>query len=740
AYILDYLQKSGYHSAASALLSDIPSIPTLPASSGQIYPSRSGSFSSASAGGSSSLHPTPRQKTLFLASPSALSPPSPAQVTPSPTRSTAAGTKEEEDKPTPTNADTVGSTSSFASSGTGGSHYGFEPLSRRSGDDEGDRGDGASSPRKRPSDGDGRRLPAAMVPITSEQGFLYEWWTVFWDVFRARASLSTAGPHNGGSAAARSFVEASSAAVDLARQREGELGRLRQGAGRMGGGVGVAGRMGVAVPPQGSGRGGAVSFRSTPAGAGGDGASMNGPVEFSRRGSYTGPPPYPMARRGSLLAQQQQQQHQQAQAKEAAMMAARAVAAKGQGQLQQGQPGMAQGRRGALSPDDLRHPAPLPPSSAPPLDPALDAQRLQQHYSRPNPSIASGPATNPEQAVAGGATPPFQPAALAYSPNHLHQASEARDAYRAKLLAAQQKQMRESVAKLNASASPTAAAKGSPVAAPTPTPAPEGSQAAAKREGSMLPPSRKPTGSSGSTPLSATVPLPLPEREGASPKPPADGTGANVGAGKRRRDSLAASTNEREKKRPARPSDGPSPAAGAPTPAQAPTPSSAPTHGTPLPSGLAEVTESPTGLEGGASAASSAPTTAPPPAPTDFTGASAECSGTNDGTEAFLSSLGGAEEQSFGSALGFEAPLDLGGEGQQFSMEQLDALFSTTTAAASFDPLPPSPSTATMSGQVDLGSTAGVGALDDGASFDYNEFLSNFGGDVGYDPTVNLAV
>lgn len=52
-------------------------------------------------------------------------------------------------------------------------------------------------------------LPASSVMVESPQGFLLEWWTVFWESFRARAG-------NGGNVSARVFAEASSQAVEAA--------------------------------------------------------------------------------------------------------------------------------------------------------------------------------------------------------------------------------------------------------------------------------------------------------------------------------------------------------------------------------------------------------------------------------------------------------------------------------------------------------------------------------------------
>lgn len=44
------------------------------------------------------------------------------------------------------------------------------------------------------------QMPEPDVQISTDGGFLYEWWTVFWDVFRARGD-------RGGSPAARAFMD-----------------------------------------------------------------------------------------------------------------------------------------------------------------------------------------------------------------------------------------------------------------------------------------------------------------------------------------------------------------------------------------------------------------------------------------------------------------------------------------------------------------------------------------------------
>ena len=61
-------------------------------------------------------------------------------------------------------------------------------------------------PQQLPSHDPEAALPRPDISIVAPQGFLYEWWTVFWDVFRARGD-------KGGSPAARAFIQASSRGI-----------------------------------------------------------------------------------------------------------------------------------------------------------------------------------------------------------------------------------------------------------------------------------------------------------------------------------------------------------------------------------------------------------------------------------------------------------------------------------------------------------------------------------------------
>lgn len=101
-------------------------------------------------------------------------------------------------------------------------------------------GSGGSS-RKAPA----ARTPAAQVQIDSPQGFLFEWWSVFWDVYRAKAASASRPGAAAAIGAARSFVQSSSAAVEVALQRQAAL--IAQGRASISGPPGVS--RGVQLPP-----------------------------------------------------------------------------------------------------------------------------------------------------------------------------------------------------------------------------------------------------------------------------------------------------------------------------------------------------------------------------------------------------------------------------------------------------------------------------------------------------------
>ncbi|GAA6006289.1 hypothetical protein JCM10207_000591 [Rhodosporidiobolus poonsookiae] len=757
SYLLDYLQRAGLYSTAAALLSDVPSLPTHPPQSGRSYPSSSRALSAADA--QSTLRPGPESGpgALFLASPSALSPqkspfsptrPLPMMMggTPSPTRLSA----DDGSLRPPANADTVGSTSSLSSSGAG-SHYGFEGLrgAVRDGEDEEEVSRGGS-PRKRGSGassgsaGEGR-IPAAQVPIESEHGFLYEWWTVFWDVFRAKA-------HRGGTPAARSFVDASSEAVDLAVQQQlsaGFLARAGPAAARQGAPMAPGGRP---MPAPGQQQRPVIPLRQASYNAPSPTAS-GPPAPSAGGGGGGGAPP---ARRSSLtMMQAQQVQQMQLRAQEAAHVAAQqAMSVRGAGapgkvtspEAFRNQPLHAVAEN-APSPGTNPHGAALARQSSQHMRQqqqhaqAVAAQRQQQQEVRERqqrggsaghspagmqvetPQGLSPAAMTSPQKAGSAATPPFQQNALNYSPSQLQQAVEARNQYRAQLLAAQERQL--------ASAVQHSASKGKGPAATTPQPIPDGMQyvltpegnrsglsGSSPAEGSMPPPAGagRRGASAGLTPQNGTVPLPpTPTASGDVGVSPAASAPA-VGTGKRRRASLSLSLSEKRetKKRTTRDSGRPpSATAMAPTSSTSSIDAAKSTAPDLLPSGLVDISESPADIDLTGDAAV-VPASAGKVGDIEIALDESEM----DETTAFLNSLGAAaaDDASFVAADGIlvQDPPPV----SEWSMDDLNAMFSSAASAAD--------------------APFGTATTDAGGGFEvnYDDFMASFGdSSASYDPT-----
>ncbi|GAA5998236.1 hypothetical protein JCM5350_005093, partial [Sporobolomyces pararoseus] len=197
-YVLDYLQKAGFHTTAAAFLSESPGVFTHPLSASRSYPSKSTSqtrkpaASPLSTSPTSASHPqtrnSPSSMPLFRAE-SGSSPTSPSQHDAS-------------------NHSTIESTSSTSTT----SHYGFDQTKSDQGME-----DELPSPgedKKRNSDrrsGDRGLIPAADVEHEVESGFLYEWFHVFYDVHSAR--LKT-----GGSNQARSLLANNAATPSIGKR------------------------------------------------------------------------------------------------------------------------------------------------------------------------------------------------------------------------------------------------------------------------------------------------------------------------------------------------------------------------------------------------------------------------------------------------------------------------------------------------------------------------------------------
>ncbi|BGP29611.1 hypothetical protein JCM10296v2_001350 [Rhodotorula toruloides] len=691
AYLLDYLQKAGFLSTAAALLSDSPSIPTHSPSSGRSYALPRPRLRQAASGNSS----------LFFTSPSALSPlplvPPPSQ--PISPRKDAFGADVG-----PTNADTVESTASTASTAT---HFGFEGLGRGATDDEDGApspakdGSGPGSPSKRTSQANSRnisgsstsgepsslRIPAAKVQIETAQGFLYEWWNVFWDVFRAKAS---AAGRNANPAAARSFVQASSAAVDVAMQRQANAH--------------AQARAQVQAQAQAQ-------------------AQANAQMQARGRRSsiQAGAPPPPPQRRPSVVAQSGQAQDSQQQPPtqpnaprppiplrqpdnpndpsaqpEPAGRSAREPSAP----TDEAAPTPGGTRRSSRHKSAMAHAQALQRQqeqqaeiNARMAQARVHAQQIQSRHVLPHSPSVGTPGTPAGSGQAASPVQSFAPNALNYNPDRLQQTTEAYNRYRASLVASQQTQLE--MAKRQLSKDKDKPRRASSTAA----------------EGSMPPPptTQRTSTSLDNTPRNKELPLPptpsasgvsadasAADKAGDNAASPVGTATASAAASKRRRSSMANSISEtRETKKRVTQQPSASTSGDQPAPPAVitvlPPESSAQLVKEPLqPGGLGV-------LQGATADAIQNYLTSDP--------------STSVGS---LDGLSGLD----GDALGLSMSADASG---QLSLEQLDRLLSSTVDAAG------APYSST--GDVQLG---------DSATFDYNEFLTAFGseGPASYDPTV----
>lgn len=568
AYLLDYLQKAGFLSTAAALLSDSPGIPTYSPSSGRSFVLPRPRLRQATSGNSS----------LFFTSPSALSPlplgPPPSQPI-SPRKDTFGADAG------PSNADTVESTASTASTAT---HFGFDGSVRGTTDDEDGApspakdASGAGSPSKRTSQANSRnisgssisasgdpssvRIPAARVQIETDQGFLYEWWNVFWDVFQAKASQSG---RNANPAAARSFVQASSAAVDVAMQKQSNAhaqARLQAQARAQANTQALAQAQAQMQQQQAQ----APARRSS--------VHAGGPPTFRRRSSMVAqpqqqqPPPQPNTPRAPIPLRQQDNPNLTPAQPESTGRSAREPSAPTDeiGSTPGGN------RRSSRHKSALAHAQALQRQQeeqaeidARMAQARVHAQQIHSRHVLPHSSGAGAPGTpassaqgalrprhsREEQALTvlkpAAASPiqSFSPNALNYNPDRLQQTTEAYNRYRASLVASQQTQLemaKRQVSKDNGRRSSAAAA-----------------------EGSMPPPTttQRTSTSLDNTPRNKELPLPpTPSASGASAEAsaadktaetaasPADAPAANTTASKRRRVSMANSISEtRESKK-----------------------------------------------------------------------------------------------------------------------------------------------------------------------------------------------
>ncbi|KAL8279310.1 hypothetical protein RQP46_008347 [Phenoliferia psychrophenolica] len=180
SYILDYLQKQGFHATAAAFLQDAPDTnvrrPTTAdrashKGKGRAFPDDELKANSSDFETNSPLPPRG-------ASGDDLNSPGGIAV----------------------GADSIASTNSSLS------NYGFGAA----------QSNGTSPPQSSPESAHIALQPRALVQIETREGFLYEWWAVFWDVFRARSN-------KGGTPSARNFVEVSNATIDGMAQRRNQI-------------------------------------------------------------------------------------------------------------------------------------------------------------------------------------------------------------------------------------------------------------------------------------------------------------------------------------------------------------------------------------------------------------------------------------------------------------------------------------------------------------------------------------
>ncbi|GAA5968958.1 hypothetical protein JCM8115_002165 [Rhodotorula mucilaginosa] len=385
-YLVDYLTRAGFHSAASAFLAEAGPVENRDPRTGQLLfaaPTNGGASSelraSADAG---QFAPHPTLDNGGQPYPSDFSTFSPRLAT----GRNAHG--QPDDGATPSSATTT-------------SHFGFNGEPRRD-SESGSWG----TPSSRTS------LLPGHTPQDSDRGFLYDWFSVFWDVYSAQAR--SAAPVAGG----RSFVRASSAAVELAmRQQQVESNAARFGAA-------------LRAPP----------IRSlAPTARAPHPTAPPRPAEPSMR------PPIPL-RRGSMQRIGEAAQGPSAALQQRAQQAARAAAEQAMLARQQAE------RRGSSADEVV--PANGPPlaarrpsrAGAGPATTTSTPYATQYDESGTPSSQGESPARQANEGTllrkdAASSRPAFSPEALQYNPEQLQHTAEAYQRYRASLVAKQTSQL-----------------------------------------------------------------------------------------------------------------------------------------------------------------------------------------------------------------------------------------------------------------------------------------------------------
>ena len=181
SYILDYLQKQGFHATAAAFLQDAPDTNVKRPTTAD---------RAASHKGKGRAFPDDELKPSLSDY---------EHNSPHPPRGTSG-----DDLNSPAGTAGVGP-DSIASTNSSLSNFGFAAQSN-----------GTSPPQSSPESAHLALLPRASVQIETREGFLFEWWAVFWDVFRARSG-------KGGTPSARTFVDVSNATIDAIAQRRKQI-------------------------------------------------------------------------------------------------------------------------------------------------------------------------------------------------------------------------------------------------------------------------------------------------------------------------------------------------------------------------------------------------------------------------------------------------------------------------------------------------------------------------------------
>ncbi|KWU44620.1 hypothetical protein RHOSPDRAFT_33698 [Rhodotorula sp. JG-1b] len=384
-YLFDYLTRAGFHSAASAFLAEAGPVENHDPRTGQpLFAASANSTSSEQPRASADagqFAPHPTFENGGQAYP-------PDYSTFSPRLATGRNVHgQPDDGATPSSATTA-------------SHFGFNGEPRR---------DSESGSWGTPSSRNS--LLPGHPPQDSDRGFLYDWFSVFWDVYSAQARSAT--PVAGG----RSFVRASSAAVEMAmRQQQVELNAARFGAA-------------LRAPP-------IRSLAPT--------ARAPHPIAPPRPPEPSMRPPIPL-RRSSMPRVGEAAQGPSAALQQRAQQAARAAAEQAMLARQQAE------RRGSLADEVV-------PTNGPPLS----ARRPSRTGAGPVTTTSTPYATQYDDSAtpssqgesparqangtflrkdAASSRPAFSPEALQYHPEQLQQTAEAYQRYRASLVAKQTSQL-----------------------------------------------------------------------------------------------------------------------------------------------------------------------------------------------------------------------------------------------------------------------------------------------------------